>query len=670
MKPVEIARKILKLHRQGEPLNISAVKRNHPQLLAAAYACRPFLGWKQAVDLAGLDYQLLRVDLQETVECLICGYTSGNLHPHLKYRHGINAEEYRREFPSAPILPETFLAGKNRRENPRLPHWEPLWTYEYLLDRAWQWKLMMGRCNQELIRSCDPSLSFLSYDWGNGWDEVLTNLGLDPSKERRRLSVDPEMFPRKKVVATLRNLAFMGKISRYSSGDDLAPELVASIRRHFTTINHAFETAGLLPPPESTAVTRKFPTSGSVLAELRNHRDAGLPLHARALLMGSKVLVQAIILHFGSYAECLAAGGISEQHGKARKTYHYGMAKYESPEAVLAALRQRAEAGLGLRRQDVLLDEPALVSSCQIHFRTYTTALAAADLLAACAKTNYKQPAYPSAEAVIAGLRQRHAEGLSLSSTNQDNALYYAARKYFPSWEEAISAAGLAEARIAQSHRLGGATLFKTPEDAVAKLRELAPDGVVPLFREVNAIPQLRSALYRFFDGVGGAAAAAGLRTRHKNRTSAKKPGFSKGPYPDKASVIAALRRIHLEGGKFTSSSAEGAVLYNSGIRKHFGKLDAALEAAGLTEIHKISTKEWYACFPTPESVILQLRSMESQDDQVFSYKAVRGIKGLLGAMTHHFGLPSAAVSAAFPDHIPGRPRRRLTFPEDQWPPG
>ncbi len=49
-----LAKKILALHKQREPLNISAVRRNHPELLKAAYSFKPYLGWKQALELVGL----------------------------------------------------------------------------------------------------------------------------------------------------------------------------------------------------------------------------------------------------------------------------------------------------------------------------------------------------------------------------------------------------------------------------------------------------------------------------------------------------------------------------------------------------------------------------------------------------------------------------------------
>ncbi len=40
----QIIRKIQQLHRRGEPLNISAVKRSHPELIRAVYNAKPFRG--------------------------------------------------------------------------------------------------------------------------------------------------------------------------------------------------------------------------------------------------------------------------------------------------------------------------------------------------------------------------------------------------------------------------------------------------------------------------------------------------------------------------------------------------------------------------------------------------------------------------------------------------
>ncbi len=74
----EIIREIRQLHSRREPLNISAVKRNHPKLIERVYAMQPFWGWKRALEDAGLDYSKINTELLDYIDCKICGRESRN----------------------------------------------------------------------------------------------------------------------------------------------------------------------------------------------------------------------------------------------------------------------------------------------------------------------------------------------------------------------------------------------------------------------------------------------------------------------------------------------------------------------------------------------------------------------------------------------------------------
>lgn len=50
----KIIRKIRSLYVKREPLNASAAKRNHPELLKAVYGIRRFWGWEQALEDVGM----------------------------------------------------------------------------------------------------------------------------------------------------------------------------------------------------------------------------------------------------------------------------------------------------------------------------------------------------------------------------------------------------------------------------------------------------------------------------------------------------------------------------------------------------------------------------------------------------------------------------------------
>lgn len=108
----QIRAKIRRLHARGQPLNISAVRRSHPELLEAAFVQRPFLGWRGALRAAGIEYSQIHVSLSRVVECQLCGQQMGSLFSHLRNFHGWSREDYQWKFPSAELVNgRTFGCG-------------------------------------------------------------------------------------------------------------------------------------------------------------------------------------------------------------------------------------------------------------------------------------------------------------------------------------------------------------------------------------------------------------------------------------------------------------------------------------------------------------------------------------------------------------------------------
>src|SRR5580765_6018138 len=133
------ADRIASLHRREEPLNVSAVKRHHPKLLAAVYAVEPFWGWRRALEAAGIAYDDIRIELTDHVVCLVCGARFRNQSTHLARKHGVDAAAYRVEYPDAELVCEAWrvMRASDQLEGGEfaLPHWEPIWSREYVLDR-------------------------------------------------------------------------------------------------------------------------------------------------------------------------------------------------------------------------------------------------------------------------------------------------------------------------------------------------------------------------------------------------------------------------------------------------------------------------------------------------------------------------------------------------------
>ena len=134
----ELTRQVGVLYWRREPLNITAMKRRHPELLAAAFALSPFVGWKRLLDIAGIPYGKIRIELQDTVPCAICGARYLGLQVHLHRIHGVSAKTYLAEFPGSEISGERLRARffvRTAKSHLIMPHWERLWSKEYVLDR-------------------------------------------------------------------------------------------------------------------------------------------------------------------------------------------------------------------------------------------------------------------------------------------------------------------------------------------------------------------------------------------------------------------------------------------------------------------------------------------------------------------------------------------------------
>ena len=178
-----VIRQIKNLHAQGKPLNITAVKRSHPELIAKAFEVEPFWGWKQALEDAGIQYQDIKVELLDHVTCHLCGKQAQTLIGHLKSQHNICGADYRRDYPGAELASEV-LRAKSMRGTPRQrkklsmqcpPHWEPLWSPEYVLDRAAEFRRQGIELRQKNVVAVDQVT-----EWGReffgSWTAVLRRI--------------------------------------------------------------------------------------------------------------------------------------------------------------------------------------------------------------------------------------------------------------------------------------------------------------------------------------------------------------------------------------------------------------------------------------------------------------------------------------------------------------
>lgn len=123
-----------------------------------------------------------------------------------------------------------------------------------------------------------------------------------------------------------------------------------------------------------------------------------------------------------------------------------GHLRYDSKEACIAALRERAEVGLSLRQGDVRTDNPSLEIMGEKHFGNHPRALKAANVLRL--PHSYDQRTYADGDQVVAEIRRRYqnAESLYYSDLQRkdgDRTLLKWSARFFGSFPEAIAAAGV-----------------------------------------------------------------------------------------------------------------------------------------------------------------------------------------------------------------------------------
>lgn len=430
-------------HAAGRALNLHAVKRRRPDLLARVYEVRPFWGWWQAIADAGLDYADLKVELEEMVTCQLCGYVGFQLNAHISRRHGMSSAEYRKRFPGLDLASEARRARmKKEGGNHLLPHWEPLYSDEYMMDRAYRYYTMGHRLRTTWICEHDHNLWQHIHRKGITWESFITALGIPyPDAKTERAPG----ITREKLLERLREVVKAEgetpKLARLTEIDHL---LLTGVRRYFRNYDKALAAAGLPLPNRPFPLRREF-SPEEVLAELRRLADQGVRITAVGI---HKELGNAD-LHLN----------IEKMGGYPAIRKQLGLAKPEPPretprhtrEEVIEAMRRRAAEGKeytvpALREGDEA--DPELLRSARQHFARWTALLDAAGLK----PVHHAKPrALRRREKLLAALRERSASGLPIDpkSMREDGAtkqLYRTLCLLYKGWENAAAAAGLSEA--------------------------------------------------------------------------------------------------------------------------------------------------------------------------------------------------------------------------------
>lgn len=640
-------REIRARHALGDPLNLSAVRMACPDLLEGLFEAADFRGWRESLEAAGLSYDTIHISPLADATCLICGARDYHLGKHLKHFHGINAEEYREQFPDGEVMSEEARRQKmgNRYGSASrvvLPHWEPAWSRLYALDRLHHYRRLGYPMNRAYWTINEPSLEGFLRRLYTYWDPALEAIGLNPAEERAARK-SPNYDDKAKIRAQLAAVAAKDP-TRLRPGLLSKASEVVLIRSAILTYGNyetALEDAGV----DIAAAAPAYQEPGGLrrrdrtLAEgrrwLRDNRVRDLKKQAALY----RKFDEPVRMFFGSWSTFIALLGSSPlEFFNAPST-----SSFPTRESVIRALKQRQKAGLPMLQSFLHVDDAGLYERAVAYFGTLAKAMKAAGVTLtphAFGARHYKTP-----KSVLEALKSRAAAGRSMFAVtffedSQGRILHKWCRRYFGTFEAAMTAAGLSFERKPKD---GSAQIIYPDSAAVLDaIRKRAQEGA-SLNRHAMAGTKatggdmtLCLAAAREFGGWPAALFEAGI-----NDVDHGAPGeMENGKLRTKAQAIAALQAEHRASGLAPNASSP----LTRQVSRLFGNLTEALVAAGLLDRATAGP----APYGSPQETLTAMRDrvhLGKPLDLTAMLAAHRGDLLLAEAARRHFGSWHSALA-------------------------
>ena len=645
--PAAIVRQIRALDRKRQPLNLSAVKRAHPRLLEKVYALRPFAGWKRALEASGLSYETIQIELEEFVVCRICGAELQALSSHLHFIHELTPSEYSAEFPGAELLCEELRARMRISERHLLPHWEPLWSPEYVLDRIAEYRAQGCSVNLAAMDDLDVPLLGAANKYFGSWDEALRRAGLDPRKERAR----PAGFyypTAESVCAEIQRRVAAGWSLNHTDmvkdeHRDIALRLGGD--RFFGSWDGALRAAGIDPATVRQRPFR-FPTAQEVVRAIQERQRAGGRLNADAIQREDGSLMEAGRRFFSSWDAALRAAGCDP----AKVRLHRVPVKKRFPEcaALLAEIQRLHAQGTPLDRKSMVASEHSQIffHAAKV-FGTWFAAVAAAGLRIAPAGRTRRAGVYPDAESVVAEIVRRARAQLPLNvgalynGEHRDASLHLKGKQFFGSWKQALAAANIDPGTVIQCERR-----YRNAGDVLAGIRRRQTSGLSLRIGATREGPHADVSLIkhagRFFGSWPAALRAAGVPPEFIRERGA--PIDER--FPDREAVCAEIVRLQSAGQPLRGAAlaAAGLSRFMQHARSLFGSWHAALTAAGITAQHLRTHRARYG---EREAVLAEIRRRHSARAPLNATVVWKSDQALGRASRLFFGTWDAALTAA-----------------------
>lgn len=564
MEEQEIIRRIRQRYMNRKPLNLSAVKRDEPELVKAVYSTTPYWGWKGALADAGIDYSNIRVYVRDYAECKICGERSQSLTMHLLNYHGITPEEYREDYPGAEIQSESLREQRTgisfvERHPDYIEHWEPIYTPEYVLDRLHEYAQLGYWMEVTTIGTIDVSLPDVSRKYlGVDWDEAVRMIGFNPA-EFRGLVRDEDF-----TLDDFRNW--------------LAEREQKGLSCSHCTIMNEYDDRRRRP----------------------------------------RIYVWA--LHrYGNWRQAMRAAGADFSKPA------YGGHHYLWKDQVDEELKRMRDAGEDMSHGAVSLLPLGgqLVNQASYFYGSWTAAL---DAFQVPLNLRTRRVRYDTPKDVVEGIAYRIKNGFSLAPVEMyfgfrsDIPLFKRAFKFFGSWEK-----GVAKARGNTEHRQQAKDPhFPTKAKILAEMKRRRKAGQLLAQREVK-YHETGKHLYvmsiGFFGSWQEGVRAAGIDPKEYHQWNLQPPG----KYTNKQEVLDAIRQRSLKNqplnarGLTHGDYQDVPLLYTA--RKLFGTWEDAVSVAGIdysTVVRKkqdysLMEQRTYNTYPIADDVIVEIRRREKE---------------------------------------------------------
>lgn len=319
MKPLSatqkrIVNRIRTLHREGQPLNISAVKRLHPKLLETVMSLKHFRGWRKAIEAAGLTYRKIRVELLDHCVCAVCKEEFQTLDSHLLSKHRLTRRKYHRRFPGHETISDAARAERTFSLR-KAPHWEPVWSREYLVDYLIYKDEQGESLSPWTIYRDEPAVHANIKKYFGSYRAGIEAAEID-YEEIRVIELTEKWTPAK-VVQRIQKLHRAEPLRSTSDIRRRDSRLYDSCHRYFGGPIRAIEAAGIPYVSLEARRSRQW-TKNNVLQTIRTLVDIGCSMRPAELEVHlgdqTDTLLAVAEDHFGTWNEAVRAAGNGNHH--------------------------------------------------------------------------------------------------------------------------------------------------------------------------------------------------------------------------------------------------------------------------------------------------------------------------------------------------------------------